>query len=47
MKDGKLIKLPIKDYSYSLDNFMRSIKNNNFDNHKIFDYRIKNQLILN
>lgn len=47
MKDGKILKLPIKGYLYSLDNFMKFIKNNNFKSNKIFDYRIKDQLILN
>lgn len=47
MKDDKVIKLPIEDYLYSLDNFMKFIKNNNSNNHKIFDYRVKDQLILN
>ena len=47
MKDEKIIKLPIKDYLFSLKNFMLSKTNSNFNNHKIFDYRIKDQLILN
>ncbi len=47
MHDDKLIKLPIKDYLISLKNYMDSKKNNEFNNYKIFDYRIKDQLILN
>ena len=47
MKDEKIIKLPVKDYIYSLENFMLSYSNNQFKKYKIFDYRIKNQLILN
>tara|TARA_B100000579_G_scaffold376036_1_gene341224 strand:+ start:1613 stop:2272 length:660 start_codon:yes stop_codon:yes gene_type:complete len=47
MHDDKLIKLPIKDYLISLKNYMKSKKNNEFNNYKIFDYRIKDQLILN
>tara|TARA_A100001011_G_C14191881_1_gene791722 strand:- start:399 stop:1058 length:660 start_codon:yes stop_codon:yes gene_type:complete len=43
----KVIKLPIDDYLTSLKNYMESNKNNSFDNYKIFDYRIKDQLILN
>ena len=47
MHDGKVIKLPIRDYLSSLKNFMLSKANSNFNNYKIFDYRIKDQLILN
>lgn len=45
--DGISIKLPIKDYQSSLKNFMLSHSDINFKNYKIYDYRIKNQLILN
>ncbi len=47
MVDGKIIKLPVEDYLFSLKNFMISKSKSNFDNYKIFDYRIKDQLILN
>ena len=47
MYDKKTIKLPNRDYLISLKNFMDSKKNKNFNNYKIFDYRIKDQLILN
>ena len=47
MNDSKVVKLPIKDYLLSLQNFMLSKDNSIFNNHKIFDYRIKDQLILN
>ena len=47
LQDDKLIKLPIKNYIFSLKNFMLSKDNNSFKNYKIFDYRIKDQLILN
>ena len=47
MYDDKQIKLPIKDYLISLKNYMESKSNSNFNNYKIFDYRIKDQLILN
>ena len=47
MYDNKVIKLPIKDYIISLKNFMDSKNNSKFNNYKIFDYRIKDQLILN
>ena len=47
MHDDKVIKLPINNYLFSLKNFMISKTNSNFNNYKIFDYRIKDQLILN
>ena len=47
MYDDKVIKLPIKGYLFSLKNFMSSKTNSNFDSYRIFDYRIKDQLILN
>ena len=46
MVDKKILKLPIKNYTAGLINFM-SIKNKiNFEKYKIFDYRLNNQLIL-
>lgn len=45
-REKKIIKLPIKHYTISLQNFLNLSKNNNFDKYKIFDYRISNQLIL-
>ena len=47
MYDDKMIKLPNKDYLLSLKNYMESKNNSNFNSYKIFDYRIKDQLILN
>ena len=47
MKDDKVVKLPKKDYLISLQNFMSSKKNLDLKKYKIFDYRIKDQLILN
>ena len=47
MYDDKMIKLPIKDYLVSLKNYMESRNKSNFNNYRIFDYRIKDQLILN
>ena len=47
MHDDKVIKLPINNYLFSLKNFMLSKSNSSFNNYKIFDYRIKDQLILN
>ncbi len=45
--DGTTIKLPIKNFKTSLKKHMNLKKTNDFDKFKIFDYRIKNQLILN
>ena len=42
----KLIKLPTKNYQQSLKNFMDIKNKTNFNQYKVFDYRIKNQLIL-
>jgi hypothetical protein len=47
MKKNQTIKLPIKDYLSSLENYILIIGNDKFDNYKTFDYRIKDQLILN
>ena len=47
MHDDKVIKLPIKDYLVGLKNYMESKNNSKFNNYRIFDYRIKDQLILN
>ena len=47
MNDDKLIKFPIKDYISSIKNFISNKDNKNFTNYKIFDYRIKDQLIIN
>ena len=45
-KEKKTIKLPPKNFEKSLKNYM-SIKNReNFDKYNIFDYRIKEQLII-
>ena len=43
---NQLIKLPIKDYNKSLLNFISLKDQAIFEKYKIFDYRIKNQLIL-
>ena len=47
MIDEKVIKLPIEEYILSLENFMDLKNQSSFDSYKIFDYRIKDQLILN
>ena len=46
MRDKKIIKLPAENYNQNLKNFLDIKKNKNFDKYKIFDYRLKNQLIL-
>ena len=43
---NQLIKLPINDYNKSLLNFISLKDEANFIKYKIFDYRIKDQLIL-
>ena len=43
---NQLIKLPINDYNKSLLNFITLKDQANFEKYKIFDYRIKDQLIL-
>ena len=46
MVDKKILKLPKKNYTESLINFMSIKEKTNFEKYKIFDYRLKNQLIL-
>ena len=43
---NQLIKLPVKDYNKSLLNFISLKDQAIFEKYKVFDYRIKNQLIL-
>ena len=47
MTEDRIIKLPANNYLSSLKNFLDFKNSNNFDDYKIFDYRIKDQLILN
>ena len=42
----KVIKLPPKDYTKSLENYLTLKNKNNFKKYRLFDYRINNQLIL-
>ena len=44
--NDQVIKLPIKNYESSLNNFISLKKKPNFKKFKTFDYRIKDQLIL-
>ena len=46
MKDKKIIKLPSKNYTQVLKNFMTIRNNTNLEKYMIFDYRLNNQLIL-
>ena len=46
LQNGKIIKLPNKNIKKSLLNFMENYELNTFDKFKIFDYRIKDELIL-
>ena len=43
---NQIIKLPIENYILSLENFISIESEDNFDKYQIFDYRIKDQLIL-
>ena len=46
MIDKKILKLPEKNYTKSLANFMSIKDKSNFEKYKIFDYRLNNQLVL-
>ena len=46
MIDKKILKLPEKNYTKSLKNFMSIKDKSNFEKYKIFDYRLNNQLVL-
>ena len=45
-RDNQVIKLPSAGYKKSLENYLNIKDKNEFKNYKIFDFRIKNQLIL-
>ena len=47
LNDEKIIKLPKENYADILENFLLIKNDKSFDKYKIFDYRIKDQLILN
>tara|TARA_B100001057_G_scaffold302619_1_gene302820 strand:+ start:411 stop:1079 length:669 start_codon:yes stop_codon:yes gene_type:complete len=47
LENYKVIKLPVKNFISSLENYMKLRKKINFEKYSIFDYRIKDQLILN
>jgi len=46
MNDKTILKLPVKNYTKSLINFMSVKDKTNFEKYKVFDYRLNNQLIL-
>ena len=45
-KDNQVIRLPSKNYTKSLENFLNLKSKNDFVKYELFDYRISNQLIL-
>ena len=45
-KNNQTIRLPQKNFNKSLQNFLLLSKKSNFEKYTIFDYRIKEQLIL-
>ena len=47
LDNEKIIKLPVNDYDASIKEFIKIQDDKNFEKYKTFDYRIKNQLILN
>ena len=46
MKNKKILKLPVENYTDSLISFMSIKEKTSFEKYKIFDYRVNNQLIL-
>ena len=46
LKDGKIVKLPRENYENSLKKFLSIYKKEGFSNFKVFDFRIKGQLVL-
>ena len=47
INNKKAIKLPVENFFKSLEIYLKLNKKGNFEKYLIFDYRIKNQLILN
>ena len=39
-KDNKILKLPIENYIFSLENYLK-LESNSFQKYKTFDYRYK------
>tara|TARA_B100001175_G_C19499054_1_gene637009 strand:+ start:1748 stop:2422 length:675 start_codon:yes stop_codon:yes gene_type:complete len=46
LKDGKIVKLPTKGFEKSIEKFITIYEKDNFSDFKIFDFRIKKQIIL-
>jgi len=46
IKEKKLVKLPQKNYLSSLEHFIKMKRSKNYKNYILFDYRIKDQIIL-
>ena len=46
LKNDKTIKLPSKNYENSIRKFLSIYQKENFSNFKVFDFRMKGQLIL-
>ncbi len=46
LNDERLIKLPEKDYQYVLSDMNLILTDKKFSKYKVFDYRVKDQLIL-
>ena len=46
LKDGKILKLPNKNYQNSLEKFLSIYKKEGFNNFDVFDFRILGELIL-
>ena len=44
--NNQIIKLPYKNYTKSLENYLNLKSKNSFEKYKLFDYRISNQLII-
>ena len=47
LENDKVIKLPVENFVFSLKNFMKLYQKINYEKYSVFDYRIKDQLILN
>ena len=45
-KNNQVIKLPSKNYTKSLESYLKLKNKNGFEKYELFDYRINNQLIL-
>ena len=46
LKDGKTAKLPTESFESSIEKFISIYDKDNFNNFKIFDFRVNGQLIL-